>query len=273
MKKRIDKIIKYILKNFNHKIIFLSKSSTVIEYIQNKYGSKFCSKTKFLTIKKLLENISGLNILDDYSTLLYFFSLLKRDDFIKKKFHDFFNWGPKVLNDFQNIDLNQINVEHFFSSIISTEKINKWNLDLLEKKFLFWEKIHEYYYILQSQLFRKGIAYYGMLFKEAINRLDLFLYDIKDTKIILFLVDETAFNECEKIFTKKMIQKGLVYNLCEKNILKSKYFKQNLNSKTRLQYDNLKIIGVSREIEQIKTVENIIYKLIKKKRKNLIKYL
>ncbi|WP_185863203.1 PD-(D/E)XK nuclease family protein [Blattabacterium cuenoti] len=269
MKKRIDKIIKYILKDFNHKIIFLSKSYTVIEYIKNKYGSKFDSKTKFFTIKKFLENISGLKILDDYSTLLYFFSLLKKDDFIEKKFHDFFNWGPKILNDFHNIDFNLINVEHFFSYIISTEKINKWNLDLLEKKFLFWEKIHEYYYILQSQLFRKGIAYYGMLFKAAIYRLDFFLDEIKDTKIILFLVDDSTFNECEKIFTKKISQQGLVYNLCEKNILKSKYFKKNLNSKVNLQYkyNCLKIIGVSREIEQVKTVENIIYKLIKKKEK------
>ncbi|AFJ90982.1 PD-(D/E)XK nuclease family protein [Blattabacterium sp. (Blaberus giganteus)] len=261
MKKQIDRIIKYILENLNHKIIFISKNSIIIEYIKNKYSSKFSSKTKFFPIEKFLEKISGLKILDNYSILLYFFSLLKKDDFTEKKFHDFFSWGPKILNDFQNLDFNLVNIEHFFSSIISTEKINKWNLDFLEqKKFFFWEKIHEYYYILQSQLLKKGMAYHGMLFKTAISRLDSFLYQNFNIKIVLFLVEEIAFNECEKLFTKKIIKQGLVYDLCEKN-------RNFINSKTCLQYDNLKIIGVSKEIEQVKIVKNIICKLIKKNKK------
>ncbi|WP_185860673.1 PD-(D/E)XK nuclease family protein [Blattabacterium cuenoti] len=270
MKKKINKIIKYILKNINHKIIFISKDSTIIEYIRTKYSSKFSSETKFFTIEKFFENISGLKILDDYSILLYFFSLLKKDDFVEKKFHDFFNWGPKILNDFQKIDFNMINIEHFFSSIISSEKINKWSFNFLEqKKLFFWEKIHKYYYILQSQLLKKGIAYHGMLFKIGISRLDSFLYHNFNTKIVLLIVDYIA--EYEKILTKKIIQQGLIYHLCEKNISIStlEHFneKRILNSKTRLQYDNFKIIGVSKEIEQVKIVENIICKLMKKDQK------
>ncbi len=273
MKKKIDIIIKDIFKNLNHKIIFISKTSTVIEYIQNKYSSKFSSETKFFTIEKFFETISGLKILDHHSILLYFFYFLKKDDFMEKKYHDFFNWGPKILNDFQNIDFNMVNVEHFFSSIISTEKINKWNLDFLkQEKFFFWEKIHEYYYILQSQLLKKGITYHGMLFKTAISCLDSFLSKNLDTKIVLFLVQNIEFlNQCEKIFTKKIIQQGLVYDLCGKNIpiltLESLNQRRILNSRTCSQYENLKIIGVSKEIEQVKTVKNIICKLIKKNQK------
>ncbi|WP_242673949.1 PD-(D/E)XK nuclease family protein [Blattabacterium sp. DPU] len=108
---------------------------------------------------------------------------------------------------------------------------------------------------MRSQLLKKGIAYYGMLFKTSISHLDSFLYKNSDTKIVLFLVDSVAFNECEKIFIRKISKQGLVYDLCEK-----KFF----SSKTRLQYDNLKVIGVSKEIEQVKTVEKIICKFIKK---------
>ncbi len=128
------------MKNFNHKIIFISKTSTIIEYIKNKYSSKFHSKTQFFTIKEFLEKISGLKILDNHSILLYFLSLLKKDDFMEKNFNDFFNWGPKILNDFQNIDFNLVDIERFFSYMISTEKINKWDLDLLEKKNFFFGK-------------------------------------------------------------------------------------------------------------------------------------
>ncbi|WP_185867102.1 PD-(D/E)XK nuclease family protein [Blattabacterium cuenoti] len=274
MKKKIDKIIQCLLKDLNHKIIFISKASTVIEYIKTKYSSKFSSKTKFFTIEEFLENISGLKIVDNYSILIQFFYLLKKDDFMEKKFHDFFNWGPKILNDFQNIDFNMIDIERFFSYVISTEKINKWNLHLLkQEKFFFWEKIHEYYYILQSQLLKKGISYYGMLFKTAISRLDSFFCQNSNTKIVLFLFDCIAFNECEKIFTKKIIQKGLVYNLYEKDTsiltLESLNKKRVLDSKTclQLQCKNLQIIPVSKEIEQVKTVENIICKLINKDQK------
>ncbi len=257
------------MKKINHKIIFLSKTSIIIEYINNKYSSKFSSQTQFFTIEKFFELISKLKILDNHSTLLYFFSLLKKEDFIEKKFHDFFNWGPKILNDFHNIDFNMINVENFFSSIISTEKINKWNLDYLkQEKLFFWEKIREYYYILQSKLLKRGIAYHGMLFKIAISYLDSFLHKNLNTKIILF-IDDIAFNKCEKVLAKKIIQQGLVYNLCEKNVSFStlESINKNSNYEMHLQYNNLKIIGVSKEIEQVKTVENIICKLIKKNQK------
>ncbi|WP_185853293.1 PD-(D/E)XK nuclease family protein [Blattabacterium cuenoti] len=275
MKKKIDQIIQDLLlsqkTDLNQKYILISKGYSIIEYIKNKYKSKFSPETEFFTIEKFFEKISGLQILDNHSILLYFFSLLK-DDFLEKNFNSFFNWGPKILNDFQNIDINMIDVEGFFSSIISTEKIKKWNLNILEQeKFLFWEKIHEYYYILQSQLLKKGITYQGMLFKIALSRFDFFLSENSSTKILLFI--DFILNKCEKIFVQKIIQysHGSVYHLYEKkikkNIFESKIHNQNTTSKTHKKFNNLKVIEVSKEIEQVKTVENIVYKLIKKGKK------
>ncbi len=259
-------------KKKNQKYILISKEDPVIEYIKNKYKSKFSLETEFFTIEKFFEKISGLKILDNHFILLYFFSILKKDDFLEKNFNNFFNWGPKILNDFQNIDINMIDVERFFSSIISTEKIKKWNFNILEQeKFLFWEKIHEYYYTLQSQLLKKGITYQGMLFKIAISRFGFFLSENSRTKILLFI--DLILNKCEKIFVQKIIQysHGLVYNLYEyenkiqKNILESK--NQNKIYKTHKRFNNLKVIEVSKEIEQVKIVENIVYKLLKKGKK------
>ncbi|BBA17471.1 PD-(D/E)XK nuclease family protein [Blattabacterium cuenoti] len=274
MKKKLDKIINSILKNLNYKTVFISKDSNIIEYIKNKYSSKFSTEVKFFTIEEFFEIISGLKILDYHSILLYFFSILKKDDFsIEEKSYDFFDWGPKILNNFQNMDFNMVNVEDFFSSVISTERINKWTLEFFpQKKTFFWEKIQESYYTLQSQLLKKGFSYHGMLFKKAISCLDSFLSKNLDTKIVLFLVQNIAFlNQCEKIFTKKIIQTGLVYDLCAKNIsiftLNSLNEKNISNSKIPLQNENLKIIGVSKEIEQVKIVKNIICKLIKENQK------
>ncbi|WP_238784154.1 PD-(D/E)XK nuclease family protein [Blattabacterium cuenoti] len=107
-----------------------------------------------------------------------------------------------------------------------------------------------------------------MLFKTAIYRLDSFLHKKINFKIILLIIDHVVFNECEKIFIQKIIQKGLVYDLYEKNIpissLKSLNENQIFNSKTFLQKNCFKIVSVSKEIEQIRIVKNIIDKLIKK---------
>ncbi|WP_185862099.1 PD-(D/E)XK nuclease family protein [Blattabacterium cuenoti] len=263
MKKKIDQIIKFLLHkiDLNQKFIFISKNYAVIEYIENKYKSKFISKTVFFTIEKFLEEISNLKILDKSSILIYFFSLLKKEDFLDKKINNFFNWGPKILNDFQDLYFSMVDIEHFFSSMISTEKITKWNPNIFkQEKNFFWENIHKYYYILQSQLLKKGGASTGLIFKETITRLSFFLSKNSNTKIVLF--KDFIFNECEKKFFQKIIQYNknqvLVYDLLNIN---------NIKSIDSYQFNNLKIIGVSKEIEQVKIVENIIFKLIKKGKK------
>ncbi|WP_185872181.1 PD-(D/E)XK nuclease family protein [Blattabacterium cuenoti] len=266
MKKKIDQIIQHLLQkiNLNQKYIFISKEDAIIEYIKNKYKSKFNQKTEFFTMEKFFEKISGLKILNNHSILLDFFYMLKTEDFLHENFNNFFHWGPKILNDFQSIDINMINVEYFFSSIISTEKIKKWNFNILEqKKNFFWEKIREYYYIMQSQFLQKGFTYKGMLFKRALSHFNFFLY--KNSKInIIFFID-IILNQCEKIFVQKIMQydNGLVYNLYDKNIFENK----NIISKEHKKLSNLKIIEVSKELEQVKVVENIIEKLIQKGKK------
>ncbi|ACY40104.1 hypothetical protein BLBBGE_071 [Blattabacterium sp. (Blattella germanica) str. Bge] len=268
MKTKIDQIIQHFLlsqkTNLNQKYILISKEPSVIEYIKNNYKSKFSSETRFFTIVKFFEKISGLQILDNHFILLHFFSLLKKDDFLDENFNSFFNWGPKILNDFQNIDINMIDVERFFSSMISTEKMKKWNFNILEKKNFFLGKIHESYYILQSKLLKKGITYQGMLFKIALSRLDFFLSKNFNTKILLFI--DLILNQCEKIFVQKVIQHnhGFVYNLYEKKIPKN-IFGSEIRNRNKI--DKTQVFEVSKEIEQVKIVENIVCKLVKKGKK------
>ncbi len=250
-------------QNFNQKNILISKEYSIIEYIKNKHRLKFNQGIEFFTVEKFLERISGLKILDNHFILLYFFQFLKKDDSF---FKNFFDWGPKVLNDFQNIDINIIDVEHFFYSIISVERIKSWNFNISEnKENFFWEKIREYYYILQSQFLKKGITYQGMLFKIALSRLDFFLSENSNTNIILVI--NFVLNKCEKVFVQKIIKcgHGLVYNLHDKNIFTSTVQNRYIISKEhKKKLRNLKIIEVPKELEQVKTVENILKKLIKK---------
>ncbi|WP_185869569.1 PD-(D/E)XK nuclease family protein [Blattabacterium cuenoti] len=275
MKKKIDQIIKNLLlyqkKNLNNKYILISKNYSIIEYINKKYLHKF-NKIEFFTIKKFLEKISGFKILDDFYIILYLISTFKKDDLLNV-FHNFLNCLPKILNDFKDLDLNFIDVEPFFYSVISAERIQNWNINI---KDIFWEKIHEYYYILRSKLLKEGKLYKGMLFEEIITyHLNFFFKKNLNTKIIFFFI-KTFINKYEKEFIKKLTlynKQVFIYDLSEleNNSKKNDQFlileKENI-VKTKKIKSNLKVISVSKEIEQVKIVETLVSKfLLKNKRK------
>ncbi|WP_235610881.1 hypothetical protein [Blattabacterium clevelandi] len=148
MIKKIDQIIQYLLiqkKYLKKKLILISFNDSIIEYIKKKYQYKNNLFTEIYTIEKFIEKISGLYIFHESYILFHFFYILKKENSdLSKKFNDFFKWAPHILNDFQDLDFNLINIEHFFSYIISTEKIKKWNPNpennLIEKKKFFFGK-------------------------------------------------------------------------------------------------------------------------------------
>ncbi|WP_235610014.1 PD-(D/E)XK nuclease family protein [Blattabacterium sp. (Cryptocercus kyebangensis)] len=110
-----------------------------------------------------------------------------------------------------------------------------------------------------------------MIFRIAISRLNNFLSKNLDIRIILFISRLQLLNKCEKEFIKKIIQleKGSIYNLYKKNMLikdpsdfliKKKIKKTSIND---IYLNHIKIISVSKEIEQVKIVEKLVYKMIK----------
>ncbi|WP_185882891.1 hypothetical protein [Blattabacterium cuenoti] len=194
MKKKIYQIIKKHIALFkkqnsnNRKLIFLSKDLDIIEYIKDEYHCLFKKiNTKFFTIEKFLELISKKKKLDQFHLFFYFISILKKDHFDKNELVKFIRLTPKILNDFQYIDFNMMNIHHVFHSIISTEKIKQWNSNFFDqKKILFWKKMNQYYHILQSKLLEKGLTYQGLMYKKSIDYLDNFLSHNLNVELIFF---------------------------------------------------------------------------------------
>ncbi|WP_238783750.1 PD-(D/E)XK nuclease family protein [Blattabacterium cuenoti] len=232
-----------------------------MENIKKKFNRK---TTKFFTMEKLMEEISGLSFFPkSYILFSWFYMLKKEKNLLAKNFHNFFKWGPNILDDFQEIDYNLINIEYFFSYMISTEKIKKWNLNPIRKKYkeknLFWEEIYKYYKLLTSHLFRKKKGYHGMIFRKAFDRLQDFVQKNKlDTKIIIVRTKFHLLAKYEEIFIKKIIE-------LDKNFIELYNLHGNsINKKNNTNLNNIKIISVTKEIEQVKIVEKIVHKLIKK---------
>ncbi len=191
MIKKIDKILKYILllhKN-NVNIILVSEDNFIKKFIINRYINIFNKKntnTKFFTIDNFLENISRLKIINRQEILFQFFYILNINDFIEKQeLINFLKYMPELLNDFSHIDLNMINIENFFSYIISIEKIKRWGT-IKKNYFLFQEKAYKYYYLLKNKLLINRIVDKGTLFKQIIYKFNIY-FKYNTYKNIFFL--------------------------------------------------------------------------------------
>ncbi len=138
MIKKIDIIIQNLLlqeKSMKKKFLLVSSDNFIAEYIREKYYTNFNKFYEIYTMEKLMEKISGLSPYSINHILFYFFGLLRKENSVlAKNLNDFLNWAPNILNDFQDLDIHLINIECFFSYIISTEKIKKWHINPLEKE-------------------------------------------------------------------------------------------------------------------------------------------
>ncbi|WP_185873267.1 PD-(D/E)XK nuclease family protein [Blattabacterium cuenoti] len=235
------------MKN-SKKFIFLS---------QYNFNIKFLLKNlKFFTIKEFMEFLSGLKSINENETILYFFSILEKKDINNFKTE----YIPCILNNFQNIDINLINIKNFSQYFTSEESIKNYNLCK--------EKINKYYFKFKSFLLKKNIAYNAMLFNISIKYLkDIdFIYKKKLNEIVFFCDKNYIFNTLEKKIVEEILFKNKVYynNKCQLRFeLKDKVFNYKY-------FKNLRIINVNNEIEQIKIVENIIKKSSKNKKILLI---
>lgn len=170
MKSRIKKILKYIIinefhkkENVDKKLIIISDSYSIIEFIRKKYKNDFLKRNiNFLSIKEFLDFTYKWNRLNKIETMIHFFSILKKNDIEEKKFIDLI---PEILDLFKILNLK--NEDHFFNSIISIEKIKNWGKDLkLKEKLIFWKKVKKYYSILLNYFMKKNIEYEGISFNN-----------------------------------------------------------------------------------------------------------
>ena len=114
----------------------------------------------------------------------------------------FLKWIPTSLKDFDDIDMFIENHTDFFQYMISKERIDNWNLDvipensLMEKDILFWEKLHLLYQKLNQYLEEKNLATQGQINKLALQNSEY--YCKKNTDLQIVCIGFNAFNPKEE---------------------------------------------------------------------------
>ncbi|XCI75047.1 MAG: PD-(D/E)XK nuclease family protein [Flavobacteriales bacterium] len=167
------------------------------------------------TMRELMQRISGLSLIERFPLYLDFYTVMSQQpDLHVETFDEFIQWAPQVLSDFNELDLNLVDTKRFFAYISSAERISQWEprylakeTPFMEKHFLFWERLAPCYNGLCEWLLQKGMAYHGLIFRSALDRLDDFLLKNTDLEEIIF-IGMNALNRSEAVLIQSLLERG-----------------------------------------------------------------
>ena len=96
-----------------------------------------------------------------------------RDDFVR-----FLGWGETLLGDLDAIDKNLLDRQEVFALLMGMQEVKAWGSNdnaLVQKYIGFWKKLPKIYHSFSTALLQKGHGTSGMLYREAVRNLEVFL--------------------------------------------------------------------------------------------------
>ena len=294
MQKYIKEVVEKIVNSNNNftntTIILPSKRASIFVKKEIKIQIK---TSQFLpvivSIEDFISNVSKIESADSLVLLFEFYKIYiqNTDKDEIEKFEDFSNWATILIKDFNEIDSYLIDQNNIFSYLKDINRIDNWfkndqNKTKLTKAYIrFFEDIEIYYTKFYQTLKKQNIGYQGLQYREAYNNIDKFIKDNQENKFIF--IGFNALNTSEENIIQLLLENGLatVYFDLDKTILEEglsanrfiKSYKNNwkhlknrpFNSITNeFQTDkNISIIGIPKNVSQIKYASEIIKNSIK----------
>ena len=294
MQKYIKQVVEKIVNSNNNftntTIILPSKRASIFVKKEIKIQIK---TSQFLpvivSIEDFISNVSKIESADSLVLLFEFYKIYiqNTDKDEIEKFEDFSNWATILIKDFNEIDSYLIDQNNIFSYLKDINRIDNWfkndqNKTKLTKAYIrFFEDIEIYYTKFYQTLKKQNIGYQGLQYREAYNNIDKFIKDNQENKFIF--IGFNALNTSEENIIQLLLENGLatVYFDLDRTILEEglsanrfiKSYKNNwkhlknrpFNSITNeFQTDkNISIIGIPKNVSQIKYASEIIKNSIK----------
>jgi hypothetical protein len=164
----------------------------------NKYLSELAAKPiwapSYETISSLMQQISGLQLTDSLNLIFELFPIYQEEKKTDESFDHFYFYGEMMVADFDDIDKYLVNAADLFRNLqeikdfkdlfpyleeTQIEAIRRFwenfsvgSLTAQKQDFIsIWEILFKIYSRLNGQLKEKGIAYEGMIYREAVNRI------------------------------------------------------------------------------------------------------
>ena len=291
----LDKIAQVLIQNYSDKltdtiVILPNKRSKIflIEALKKQVVTNIFSP-EIISVEDFVQDIANIRTIDPIELLFEFYevylSITEKTN--QQSFELFANWAKTLLQDFNEIDRYLLEPSHVLSYLKDIEDIKKWGIEvenktqLLENYIDFWKLLPKYYQSLYEHLLKKKIGYQGLIYREAVNKLNIFSKSIKEKQFVF--AGFNALNAAEEKIVQHLIVSGQakIYWDVDQTFLndpfhdaglfvrrfkeKWKYYKSNpfewiVNDFS--QSKNIQIIGTPKTIGQAKITGSIIENII-----------
>ncbi|MFH6603209.1 PD-(D/E)XK nuclease family protein [Maribacter algicola] len=213
MRSFIDEVVEKVLEKHNsiEGFVFVLPSKRAGTFLRNSIAQKI-NRTifapKIYSIEELIENISGLTYASNSLLLFELYHVyLKNVSGEKDSFYDFSKWGQTLLQDFNEIDRHLVDTKEIFGNLAAIQEINHWSLQAEKTKMMkeylhFWKSAEKVYHEFTANLIQKGIAYQGLVYRHACDRLKI--YKEKFTAHHIF-IGFNALNRAESQIVQSML--------------------------------------------------------------------
>jgi len=145
------------------------------------------------TIDDLMQNISGLKLIEPEELLVSFFESYCKSEKVPQSFDKFSTWAVTFLSDVNDVDLHLGDIDSLYKHIQeyhqTGEVFDVDNAGPIEGSFLrFWQRLPKYYKTLREELDRLRLAYRGLIYRSVAESAEL-----NSSELELFLGNKVVF--------------------------------------------------------------------------------
>ena len=216
----LDKIAQVLIQNYSDKltdtiVVLPNKRSKIflIEALKKQVVTNIFSP-EIISVEDFVQDIANIRTIDPIELLFEFYevylSITEKTN--QQSFELFANWAKTLLQDFNEIDRYLLEPSHVLSYLKDIEDIKKWGIEvenktqLLENYIDFWKLLPKYYQSLYEHLLKKKIGYQGLIYREAVNKLNTFSKSIKEKQFVF--AGFNALNAAEEKIVQHLIVSG-----------------------------------------------------------------
>ncbi len=179
----LNRVADYLLKNHEYnlsKILVVLPSQRAGLFLRRTLSQKISHPTlgpKIKMVDQMASEISGLQMSDALTLNFELYNSYKQVFGTgADSFEEFMRWSSRLLQDFNEIDRYLIDANQLFVNLIDIKKLESWGVDaetpeMIDQFVAFWKKLSPLYHQYRETLIEKGLAYQGMMFRRAAERI------------------------------------------------------------------------------------------------------
>ncbi len=177
-------------------VVFPNKRASLFfsEYLAKKAGRPVWAPA-FISISELFRGLTSLQAADSIRLVCELYKVYQEETGSKESLDDFYFWGELLISDFDDVDKNKVDATRLFTNLRHLQELGRgsdfltdeqvaaireffddFSIDKptqLKEKFInIWDHLGALYQQFRKRLKEQGIAYEGMMYREAIEQLD-----------------------------------------------------------------------------------------------------